>query len=71
MILSDKDLKTLSQILSKLITENDNGKNFDTVITSLGIFETKFSEFEGVKFHESYLVPKGEVFLVNSKSYLY
>ena len=71
MNLSDKDLIKLSQILSELLTENDKGNNFDSVVVPIDTFETKFSEFEGIKFNESILVPKGEVFLVNSKAYLY
>ena len=71
MNLSDKDLIKLSQILSELMTEKDKGNNFDSVIVPIDTFETKFSEFEGIKFNESTLVPKGGVFLVNSKSYLY
>ena len=71
MTLSDKDLMKLSQILSELLTENDKGNNFDSVIVPIDTFKTKFSEFEGIKFYESILVPKGGVFLVNSKSYLY
>ena len=71
MILPDKDLIKLSQILSVLLTEKGKGNNFDSVVVPIDAFETKFSEFEGIKFNESILVPKGEVFLVNSKSYLY
>ena len=71
MILPDKDLIKLSQILSVLLTEKGKGNNFDSVVVPIDTFETKFSEFEGIKFNESILVPKGEVFLVNSKSYLY
>ena len=71
MNLPDKDLIKLSQILSELIKENDKGNNFDSVIVPIDTFETKFSEFEGIKFNESILVPKGGVFFVNSKSYLY
>lgn len=71
MNLPDKDLIKLSQILSELIKEKDKGNNFDSVVVPIDTFETKFSEFEGIKFNESILVPKGEVFLVNSKSYLY
>ena len=71
MNLPDKDLMKLSQILSELLTENGKGNNFDSVVVPIDTFETKFSEFEGIKFNESILVPKGEVFLVNSKSHLY
>ena len=71
MNLSDKDLIKLSQILSELMTEKDKGNNFDSVVVPIDTFETKFSEFEGIKFNESILVPKGEMVRVNSKSYLY
>lgn len=70
MSISDKDSIKLSQILNELIKENNKGRDFDTVIVPFNTFEMKFSEFEGIKFHESSLIPKGEVFLVNSKSYL-
>ena len=75
MTLSEKDLSKLATILKQLMTENDKGNNFDTVVP-VGTFETKFSEFElsqfdRIQFRESSLVEEGGCFFVNSKAYLY